>query len=289
MWAIKSGSSLYFGFGHDEVGGRFCIASSDLSSVLKLTRVLVPLREGEFVEYTADAYEILATRDGDGRKAGDRIEREPVRSRLRAKDTALIPPFAYFMDQEIAAQETTGRNVITMFRGGSDALRALRPCLDANPTARDAVVAKLDALLGRYDDDEIRREFHALLQRLAERAEFDPAYDHFIDDLVSSRHPLLPGQFEGLRALAALTVESRVGVRPDLLYRVRETERVALQRLSASVRLLERAVTGGGATPTDAQRQEIAHKLEDLVPDLEQERTVFQDMIAVAEQQAGTF
>jgi glucosamine 6-phosphate synthetase-like amidotransferase/phosphosugar isomerase protein len=162
MWAIKSGSSLYFGFGHDEVGGRFCIASSDLSSVLKLTRVLVPLREGEFVEYTADAYEILATRDGDGRKAGDPIEREPVRSRLRAKDTALIPPFAYFMDQEIAAQEATGRNVITMFRGGSDALRALRPCLDANPTARDAVVAKLDALLGRYDDDEIRREFHAL-------------------------------------------------------------------------------------------------------------------------------
>jgi glucosamine--fructose-6-phosphate aminotransferase (isomerizing) len=31
MWAIKSGSSLYFGFGHDEVGGRFCIASSPTS------------------------------------------------------------------------------------------------------------------------------------------------------------------------------------------------------------------------------------------------------------------
>lgn len=76
---------------------------------------------------------------------------------------------------------------------------------------------------------------------------------------------------------------------PLELYRVRETERVALQRLSASVRLLERAVTGGGASPTDAQRQEIAHKLEDLVPDLEQERTVFQDMVSVAEQQAGTF
>lgn len=76
---------------------------------------------------------------------------------------------------------------------------------------------------------------------------------------------------------------------PLELYRVRETERVALQRLSASVRLLERAVTAAGASPTDAQRQEVARKLEDLVPDLERERTVFQDLIAVAEQQAGAF
>jgi hypothetical protein len=76
---------------------------------------------------------------------------------------------------------------------------------------------------------------------------------------------------------------------PLELYRVRETERVALQRLSASVRLLERAVTAGGASPTDAQRQEIARKLEDLVPDLQQERTMFEDMVSVAEQQAGVF
>jgi hypothetical protein len=76
---------------------------------------------------------------------------------------------------------------------------------------------------------------------------------------------------------------------PLELYRVRETERVALQRLTASVRLLEHVVTAGGASPTDAQRQEIARKLEDLLPDLEHERTVFEDLIAVAEQQAGTF
>lgn len=155
VWAIKAGSSLYFGFGHDDVGGRFCIASSDLSSVLKLTRALVPLREGEFVEYTAEGYELLSTKDGA------HIDREPVRSRLRAKDTALVPPFAHFMEQEIAAQETTGRNVITMFRGGSDALTSLRPTLDAAVAARDAVSARLDALLGHYDDDEIRRAFHA--------------------------------------------------------------------------------------------------------------------------------
>src|SRR5438132_871619 len=53
-WAVKQGSSLYFGFGSDAQGGRFTIASSDLSSILKLTRVLVPLSEGEFVEYGAE-------------------------------------------------------------------------------------------------------------------------------------------------------------------------------------------------------------------------------------------
>lgn len=76
---------------------------------------------------------------------------------------------------------------------------------------------------------------------------------------------------------------------PLELYRVRETERVALLRVSASARLLERAVTAGGASPTDAQRQEMAQKLEDLAPDLEQEHTVFQDLLGVAEEQAGWF
>ena len=48
LWAIKQGSSLYFGFGPgDGPGGRFAIASSDLSAVLRLSRVLLPLRSEE--------------------------------------------------------------------------------------------------------------------------------------------------------------------------------------------------------------------------------------------------
>ena len=61
LWAIKQGSSLYFGFGRDEQGD-FALASSDLSSVLKLTRVLIPMSEGEFIEYTADAYQLYTIR-----------------------------------------------------------------------------------------------------------------------------------------------------------------------------------------------------------------------------------
>jgi glutamine---fructose-6-phosphate transaminase (isomerizing) len=53
LWAMKLGSSLYFGIGTDPVAGRFALASSDLSSILKTTHVLVPLSEGEVVEFDA--------------------------------------------------------------------------------------------------------------------------------------------------------------------------------------------------------------------------------------------
>jgi len=104
LWAIKEGSSLYFG-----IGAGFTIASSDLSSVLKLTRDLVPIFEGDFVEYSADAYRVYAVRDGHP------IERRPTRSRLESKDVELLPQFRTFMEQEIAAQEETCRRIAGLF------------------------------------------------------------------------------------------------------------------------------------------------------------------------------
>jgi glucosamine 6-phosphate synthetase-like amidotransferase/phosphosugar isomerase protein len=166
VWAIKAGSSLYFGYGADPEGGAFRIASSDLSSVLKLTRVLVPMQEGEFAEYEAGRHQLYLVADGTPR------ERGPVRSRLRAKDTALNPPFETFMEQEIAAQEDTCRAVVTAFRGGSDATRALGPYLrEASAEDRKHLAERLDSLLDEYEDDAIRARFHAVvdaapLQRL---------------------------------------------------------------------------------------------------------------------------
>jgi glucosamine 6-phosphate synthetase-like amidotransferase/phosphosugar isomerase protein len=173
MWAIKQGSSLYFGVGTDPVGGPFAIASSDLSSVLKLTRVVVPITEGEFVEYEPGSHRIYAivdrtmkTASGPVRvRAGEVIEREPVRSRLRAKDTALIPPFETFMDQEISAQAETAREVVTLFLGGSEAARALGAV-----TLLPEIAGRLDALRDLYDDAQIRREFHGLVDLPAFRA-----------------------------------------------------------------------------------------------------------------------
>src|ERR1043165_736973 len=109
LWAIKQGSSLYFGLGEG-----LSIASSDLSSVLKLTRILVPVFEGEFVEYTAESHALYRVRDGE------RIERAPARSRLQAKDVALSPRFRTYMEQEIDAQEETCRRVAALFEGVED-------------------------------------------------------------------------------------------------------------------------------------------------------------------------
>jgi glutamine---fructose-6-phosphate transaminase (isomerizing) len=176
MWAIKQGSSLYFGIGAGEIGGRFAIASSDLSSILKLTRVVVPVTEGEFVEYDAIAHQIYAIEDRTRKTAagpvtllaGAPVDREPVRSRLRAKDTALVPPFETFMDQEISAQEQTAREVVTLFLGGSGAARAAK-----DVSLSGAIAAHLDTLRDQYDDAQIRRQFHALVDLPDFRAVLD--------------------------------------------------------------------------------------------------------------------
>lgn len=171
LWAIKQGSSLYFGLGHDPVGGPFAIASSDLSSVLKLTRVVVSLSEGELVEFDPASYQLMAVRDrtvrtGEGVatfRAGELVERSPVRSRLRAKDTALLPPFETFMDQEISSQEETCRNVVTLFLGGSERSRELWPAFGAlSDEELSRLRELLDQLRDEHADEAMGRRFHDL-------------------------------------------------------------------------------------------------------------------------------
>jgi glutamine---fructose-6-phosphate transaminase (isomerizing) len=127
-YAIKAGSSLYFGVGQkDDLD--FCLASSDLTAVLKFTKLLLNVREGEFIEYHKDKYQVYAFRDLRIKRpnlsdqiyqAGDKIPKEPVRSRLRAEDTELLPKYEYFMQQEIYAEiETTGK-LVKLFQGGSN-------------------------------------------------------------------------------------------------------------------------------------------------------------------------
>ncbi len=126
LWAIKQGSSLYFGFG-DHIGGHFGLASSDLSSILRFTHVLVPLREGDFIEYDALGHTVYGVADARP------IERPAVRSRLSEADTALDPRFASFMEQEIAAQPETVRAVVTQMDGGGPTARAVGAALARLP------------------------------------------------------------------------------------------------------------------------------------------------------------
>ncbi|MCB9591170.1 MAG: SIS domain-containing protein [Sandaracinaceae bacterium] len=183
--AIKRGSSLYFGLGSTERGA-FAIASSDLSSVLGHTRVLVPLAEHEMVVYDANDFAVYATKDGAT------LEREPVRSHLRVEDAVLQPPFETFMEQEIHAQPETVRDALRVFGGGSDAARSAREKgLAFDASAHEALNQAFEALRSEYAEDSLRAALEAvaalpLAQALAADAvELASAERGFFADLIA--------------------------------------------------------------------------------------------------------
>lgn len=186
LCAVKKGSSLYFGVGDSDEGGRFGIASSDMSSVLKLTRHVVPLFEHEFVQFDATSYQVYDLRDGGDDGAGTPIVREPTRSRLAASDTELRPPFSSFMEQEIHDQADTSRDVIRIFERGSQGARDASPLIAG--WSADKVQA-VEAVGERLLEEE---QAEALLEQLATL----PKLHHFAE---LSRH---------LRAVAAVAAPS---------------------------------------------------------------------------------
>jgi ribosomal protein L16 Arg81 hydroxylase len=80
-----------------------------------------------------------------------------------------------------------------------------------------------------FDATEARATFAELLRRFVERADFDDVIQHFASDLVSTRHPLIEGQMEQVMRLGELRLESHLGARPRLLYKLwTEGEQVKL-------------------------------------------------------------
>ncbi len=78
-----------------------------------------------------------------------------------------------------------------------------------------------------FDPAEARATFKELLRRFAEQAELDDVLQYFASDLVSTRHALLEGQMQQVMRLPELTVDSTVGRRPRVLYKLAsEGERV---------------------------------------------------------------
>ncbi|MBI1752196.1 MAG: SIS domain-containing protein [Acidobacteria bacterium] len=95
--AVKSGSSLYAGIGHD-AHGDFVVVSSDLTSVLSKTRRLIPLSEGQGIWFTERQY-LVFNLSGDVAFTVPK----PKRSKLNVRDTGLREPFRHYMEQEIAS------------------------------------------------------------------------------------------------------------------------------------------------------------------------------------------
>ena len=76
-----------------------------------------------------------------------------------------------------------------------------------------------------FDRTQARETFKEMLQYALERLDFDQALDVYIDDIISTRHPLLPGQlFQALKSQSLESVDQRAGVRPNILFRFSETE-----------------------------------------------------------------
>lgn len=160
LCAIKRGSSLYFGVGTDERGDAFAIASSDLSSVLERTHVLVALSEGEYVQFDAVRRDVRAI---DGTPEGTPLERAPLRSRLRVEDTALKPEYETYMAQEIDGQPETAAEALRMFDGGTRGARNAREVASGWSDAQRAELQDaLTALRAQYDDAQLTSHLEAV-------------------------------------------------------------------------------------------------------------------------------
>jgi len=94
VFAMKSGSSLYAGIGTD-ANGSFVVVSSDLSSVLSKTKMLIPLLEGKGLWYNHDRYVVFSL---TGYIAFS--EPAPKRSSLSVQDTGLLEPYKFYMHRK---------------------------------------------------------------------------------------------------------------------------------------------------------------------------------------------
>ena len=184
-WAIKAGSSLYFGIGTLE-DMPFALASSDLTAVLRFTKQLVNLREGEFIEYNADNYQVYAQKNLKFKRlnqpdeiwyTGDKIPAKPIYSKLRAEDVELLPEYEYFMEQEIYAQSETTGKLIKLFQGGSNSGKRVLSLL-AKAGVRDILLEQVQLFLTENKFAERHRIFTELLN--------SETFNHFFNQVFST-------------------------------------------------------------------------------------------------------
>ncbi len=100
IFAVKNGSSLYLG-----IGDGFICASSDLPSLLFLTKKYIPLEDGEYVEFTESRFVIRSLETGEVIKR-DVLEYSGDVSSAEKGD------FPHFMLKEIYEQGKASRSLI---------------------------------------------------------------------------------------------------------------------------------------------------------------------------------
>jgi glucosamine--fructose-6-phosphate aminotransferase (isomerizing) len=108
LYAIKKGSGLVVG-----IGEGFTCVSSDLPSILPLTRTILRLQDGEIVTLWADRVELHSVKDGS------LIQRvtETVTETMEAVQKG---GFAHFMLKEIHEQPQVAREVLHVLQGSPE-------------------------------------------------------------------------------------------------------------------------------------------------------------------------
>jgi glutamine---fructose-6-phosphate transaminase (isomerizing) len=121
LYAIKKGSGLVVGIGE----GFTCI-SSDLPSILPLTRKIIRLQDGEIITLSADKVELHSVKDGLP------IVRDPeiVTETMEAVQKG---GYAHFMLKEIHEQAQVAREVLHMLNGSTD----VAPVIERMKNARN--------------------------------------------------------------------------------------------------------------------------------------------------------
>ncbi|MGD0612122.1 MAG: glutamine--fructose-6-phosphate transaminase (isomerizing) [Anaerolineales bacterium] len=108
LYAIKKGSGLVVGLGEG-----FTCVSSDLPSILPLTRKVVRIQDGEIIRLWADRVELRSVKDGKI------IQREPEIV-TESMDAVQKGGYAHFMLKEIHEQAQVAREVLHMLEGNPE-------------------------------------------------------------------------------------------------------------------------------------------------------------------------
>jgi glucosamine--fructose-6-phosphate aminotransferase (isomerizing) len=108
LYAIKKGSGLVVG-----IGEGFTCVSSDLPSILPLTRTILRLQDGEIVTLWADRVELHSVKDGSP------IRRQPE-TVTETMEVVQKGGYAHFMLKEIHEQPQVAREVLHMLAGSPE-------------------------------------------------------------------------------------------------------------------------------------------------------------------------
>lgn len=177
IFAIKSGSSLYAGIGKDEEG-EFIVVSSDLTSVLSKTRLLIPLKEGEGIYFTENDYFIFPLSEPIYFN-----KPEAKRSKLNVKDTALSPRFHFYMEQEIY---TSSKNIdeILLYYFMSEERKQIYKDFENNEDLAISIYNDIIQINTKKTDEEMKLAFLSLI----EKEGFNKLFNLFLKEKIKSEN-----------------------------------------------------------------------------------------------------